>query len=119
MRFMSMIRMSENQGPPPQSLFDAMGPLVEKATREGWLVDTGGLSANADGVRVRLSGGKISIHDGPFSETKELVGGYAVMEFATKEQAVQAARDFVDLHLKHWPEVEMECEVRQIFGPND
>ena len=119
MRFMSMIRMSDQQGPPPQALMDAMGPLIERSFKGGWLLDTGGLAPAADGVRVRLSGGNVSVHDGPYSEAKELIGGYAVMEFATKEEAVQAARDFVQLHLEHWPEVEMECEVRQIFGPND
>jgi hypothetical protein len=119
MRFMSLIKADENQGTPPQALMDAMGHLIEESTKAGNLIDTGGLAPTAMSTRVRLSGGNLSVVDGPFSETKELVGGYAVMEFKSKEEAVEAAKQFLELHKKHWPEFEGECEVRQIFGPND
>jgi hypothetical protein len=119
MRFMSMIKADENQGNPPQALMDAMGRLIEESIKAGILIDTGGLAPTAMSTRVRLAHGNISVVDGPFSETKELVGGYAVMEFNSKEEAVEAAKQFLDLHKKHWPEFEGECEVRQIFGPND
>jgi hypothetical protein len=119
MRFMSFIKADENQGPPPQALMDAMGGLIEEAMKAGTLVDTGGLAPAADGIRVQLSGGKITVVDGPFSEAKELVGGYAVMNFNSKEEAVESAKQFLELHKKHWPEFQGACEVRQIFGPND
>ena len=57
--------------------------------------------------------------DGPFTETKEVVGGYAVMEFNSREAAVQSAVEFMELHKKHWPGWEGETEVRQILGPDD
>ncbi len=119
MRFMSLIHIDEKIGPPPQSLMDAMGPYVEKALKSGIVFDTGGLAPAATTSRVRLSGGRISVLDGPFAEAKEMVGGYAILNCATKEEAVKAAEEFVQLHLEHWPECEIECEVRQIFGPND
>jgi hypothetical protein len=119
MRFMTFIKGAENQGNPPQALMDAMGTHIEKAFRSGILIDTGGLAPVSAGTRVRLSGGRIGVVDGPFSETKELIGGYAVLECASLEEAIEATRQFLDLHRTHWPEWEGECEIRQIFGPND
>lgn len=119
MRFMSMIWTDETQGPPPQALMDAMGPLMEEGFKSGTLIDTGGLSPAATSTNVRTSGGNITVVDGPFSEAKELVGGYAIMEYKSKEEAIEAAKQFLELHAKHWPEWVGGCEVRQIFGPND
>jgi hypothetical protein len=119
MRFMSVIYADESQGAPPQALMDAMGDLIERWTKSGRLVDTGGLAPKAETARVRLAGNRISVLDGPFSEAKEMIGGYAILECASKEEAVQATNEFVQLHLDHWPGCEVECEVRQIFGPND
>ena len=119
MRFMSLVKSAENQGTPPQALMDAMGHLIEESVKAGILIDTGGLAPTAMSTRVRLSGGNLTVVDGPFSEAKELVGGYAVMDFNSKEEAIEAAKQFLELHTKHWPEWEGECEVRQIFGPND
>lgn len=119
MRFMSFIKHPENQGPPPQALMDAMGPFIDDWFKAGKLVDTGGLAPTAEGSRVRLSGKKINVIDGPFSEAKEIVGGWAILECSSREEAVEAGKAFMDLHLKHWPEFEGECEIRQIFGPRD
>ena len=119
MRFMSFVKAAENQGTPPQALMDAMGHLIEESMKAGVLIDTGGLAPTAMSTRIRLSGGNLTVVDGPFSEVKELIGGYAVMEFNSKEEAIEAAKQFLELHTKHWPEWEGECEVRQIFGPND
>jgi len=117
MRFMSVIYADESQGQPPQALMDAMDKLIERSTKSGLLVDTGGLAPKATSTRVRAANNKMSVIDGPFSEAKEMVGGYAILECASKEEAVQATKDFVQLHLDHWPGCEVECEVRQIFGP--
>lgn len=119
MRFMSLVKAAENQGTPPQALMDAMGQLIEQSMKAGSLIDTGGLAPTASSTRVRLSGGRLTVVDGPFSETKELIGGYAIMEFNSQEEAIEAAKQFLELHTTHWPEWEGECEVRQIFGPND
>ena len=119
MRFMSLVKSAENQGQPPQALMDAMGQLIEDSLKAGILIDTGGLAPTSMSTRVRLSKGNLTVVDGPFSEAKEVVGGYAVTEFKSKEEAIEAAKQFMELHTKHWPGWEGECEVRQIFGPND
>lgn len=119
MRYLCTIKSDPNQGPPPEGLMMAMGQLIEESTKAGILVDTGGLESLDTSTRVRLTGGNLKVLDGPFSEAKEVIGGYAVMRFNTKEEAVQSAKDFLALHIKHWPGWEGECEVRQIFGPND
>jgi hypothetical protein len=119
MRFMSMIMTSEDQGAPPQALMDAMGSFIEDAMKSGGLIDTGGLGPSSTSTTVRASGGNLSVVDGPFSESKEVVGGYAILEFNSKEEAVESARQFMELHSRYWPEWRGACEVRQIFGPED
>ena len=121
MRFMMMVKHPEgkNSGPPPKALMDAMDRIIQEAVKNGNMVITGGLAPTAQSNRVRLSGGKISVIDGPFTETKEVVGGFAIMDFKSKEEALKAAKDFMDLHRQHWPGWEGESEVRQMFGPED
>ncbi len=80
---------------------------------------SGGLGSTALGARVRLSGGKVTVTDGLFTEAKEVVGGYAQFELKSKEEAVESAVRFMELHKKHWPGWEGETEVRQMFGPED
>jgi hypothetical protein len=98
---------------------DAIGKMVEADAKEGKIVASGGLAPTAASSRVRVSDGKLTVIDGPFTETKEVVGGYAVMEFASKQEALESAVHFMELHKKFWPEWEGETEVRQIFGPDD
>ena len=119
MRFMMMAKSAENGAVPPRELMEAMGKLMAQGAKEGKIVAGGGLAPMATSSRVRLSGGKLAVLDGPFTETKEVVGGYAVMEFNSREAAVQSAVEFMELHKKHWPGWEGETEVRQIFGPDD
>ncbi len=71
------------------------------------------------GARVRLSGGRLTTIDGPFSETKDVVGGYAMYEVPSKDEAIAAARRFLELHQQHWPGWEGEVEIRQVVGPED
>jgi hypothetical protein len=95
-----------------------MGKHVEKSLKDGSLVDTGGLLPSKDGARVRLSGkGEITVTDGPFSESKEIIGGWAILNAETKADAIRMATEFLDLHRKHWPGFEGECEVRPMFDP--
>jgi hypothetical protein len=119
MRFMMMVKSAENQGAPPQELMDAMGKLVQEATRSGQMVATGGLAPTAASKRVRLARGQVSVMDGPFAESKEVVGGFALMEFKSPEEALETALGFMDLHRKHWPGWEGVSEIRQVFGPEE
>src|SRR2546425_10962919 len=114
MRFLSVVKSAENQGPAPQALQDAMAKLTRDSLRDGSLVQSGGLGASSTGVRVRSAAGKLTVIDGPFTEAKEVVGGYAVLEFESREEAIEAAVAFVRLHNEHWPAWEGECEVRPI-----
>ncbi len=98
----------------PQSLMDAMGPFIEEWFKTGRLKDTAGLKPTTEAFRVRQSGGKIQTTDGPFAEAKEVVGGYAILEAATEQEARDLAQRFMALHLEHWPEFEGECEVRPV-----
>ncbi|MGN2243820.1 YciI family protein [Frateuria sp. GZRR33] len=114
MRFLS-IRLQETGRIPSEQLMADMGRLIEEMTREGTLVDTAGLRPSAEGVRVRLRGGQISTTDGPFTESKEVIGGYAVLEAGSMEHALELTRRFLAVHGDSW---DLECEVRQMEGPD-
>jgi len=113
-QFLSLVKSAENQGPAPQALQDAMARLIADSLQDGSLIQTGGLGASAGGFRVRSAGGKLTVTDGPFTEAKEVVGGYAVLEWASREKAVEGAVAFMRLHAQHWPSWQGECEVRPI-----
>jgi len=117
MRFLSMIRVDETTGQvPSEQLMSDMGKLIEELTRTGQLVSTAGLRPTSEGVRVRLHrGGKLSMVDGPFTETKEVIGGYAILEAQSKAEAVELTRRFLAVHGADW---DVECEVRQLDGPD-
>ena len=119
MRFMMIVKHAEKQGPPPKQLMDAIAKLAEEAAKAGTMLGSGGLGPTALGARVRLSGGQVNVTDGPFTEAKEVVGGYAQFELKSKVVAVKSAVAFMELHKKHWPGWEGETEVRQMFGPED
>src|SRR4051812_50040053 len=112
MRYLSMIRINEKSGlAPSEKLMQDMGKLMDELTRSGALVPTAGLRPTSEGVRVRLRNGKLSTTDGPFTETKEVVGGYAVLEAKSMEEAVELTRRFLRVHGDEW---DIECEVRQL-----
>lgn len=98
----------------PASLYEAMGEFVGDAIKQGIMIDGAGLKPLKYGKRVRLSKKKIDVIDGPFAEAKEIVGGYALMEFKSYDEAMKHARKFMELHLEHWPAFEGECEVRPL-----
>ena len=116
MRFIMMVKTAERSGPPPKELMDAMGELAAEVTKAGEMIDSGGLGPTAAGPRVRLTGGKITVTDGPFTEAKEVFGGYAMFELKSKEEAIERTRRFMEVHHKHWPGWEGETEIRQVFG---
>jgi hypothetical protein len=115
MKFMIMIKSKENIGQPPKALMDAIAKAGEEAMKAGTLVQIGGLGPTAMASRVQLRRGALNVTDGPFTETKEVVGGFAVWDVKSKEDAVQAAVDFMEMHKKHWPGFEGEAEIRQLF----
>ena len=119
MKYLTFIRHSESyrESPPPPALMEAMGMFVKKSSSEGTLVDTGGLLPSKDGVRVRLANGKITVTDGPFTESKEVIGGWAILKADSKADAVRLATEFMELHHKHWPSFEGESELRPMFDP--
>ena len=119
MKYLTFIRHPESyrSSPPPQALMQAMVGFVEKCKRDGTLVDTGGLLPSKDGLRIRLAGGKLTLTDGPFSEAKEIIGGWAILQAKSREEVVRVSTEFMELHRKHWPEFEGECEVRPMFDP--
>ena len=119
MRFMMLVKHAEKSGPPPKEFMDAMAILHEAAVKAGTIRGNGGLAPAVQSTRVRLSGGQINVIDGPFAEAKEVVGGYAEFELKSKEEAIEGAVRFMELHKKHWPGWEGETEIRQIFGPED
>jgi hypothetical protein len=114
MKFLMMIKHAERAQPfqPPKSLMDAMEAFVGEGFSKGWLKDTAGLKPTKEGVRIRSRGGKLSVVDGPFTEAKEVIGGYAIVETATREQALEVAHQFMELHRIHIPDFECESEVR-------
>src|SRR5277367_5109418 len=117
MQFMMIVEHPEKQGPPPQALIDAITKMSEEAAKAGTMRGSGGLGPTTQGARVRLSKGKLTVIDGPFTEAKEVVGGYAQFELSSKEEAIEGAMRFMELHKKYWPEWEGETEIRQMLGP--
>jgi hypothetical protein len=117
MRFLSLIRVDETTGQAPsEQLMADMGVLIDELTANGQLVSTAGLRPTAEGVRVRLHrGGKLSVVDGPFTESKEVIGGYAIFEVPALADAVALTRRFLQVHGTEW---DVECEVRQLDGPD-
>jgi hypothetical protein len=116
---MIVVKSAENAGPPPKALMAAIAKLGDEALRAGVMVETGGLLPSAMGARVRLAAGNLTVADGPFTETKELIGGYAVYDVKSKQTAIEWVSRFMGLHKEHWPGWEGEAEIRQIFEAPD
>ena len=117
MRFMMFVKADEkNSGPPSPELLAGIDKLVQDVRRSGGeLLDTGGLLPSATGAKIRAGRGKLTVTDGPFSEAKELVGGYAVFRFNSKQEAVAQGRRFMQLHIDVLgPAYEGELEIRQM-----
>jgi hypothetical protein len=113
MRYMMFIKHTEDyrNAEVPASLYEEMGQFIEDATKKGNFVSGAGLQPTSAGTRVRLKGGKITVIDGPFTESKEIVGGYSIIDAKTREEALDLATRFMELHRKHWPAFEGECEM--------
>jgi hypothetical protein len=117
-----MVKGDENfraSGAPPKALMDAIGELGAEAAKAGKVVSMGGLQHTSKGALIRLDNGKVSVKDGPFTETKEVIGGFTIMELPSKEVAIEEARKFMELHRKLWPGWSGECEIREMFAEGD
>jgi hypothetical protein len=129
MKYLAMVMIDRNSEasknyeaglPPDPKLTAPMGKHIEKMTKCGALVATMGLLPLAQGARVRAAGGKLSVTDGPFIESKEVIGGYAVLEAESKEAAIELTKEYMKLHLDALGEsYEGTIEVRQMFDPSD
>ncbi len=115
MRFMFIVK-STHSGPPSPKLIEAMHKLADREIKAGRMLDNGGLMPLDTGAQVRISGGKLSVIDGPFVEAKEVIGGYAVFELRDKEEALASAKEFMQLHKDLMPGWEGTCELRA-FAP--
>jgi hypothetical protein len=117
-RFMGFVRMEEGIGTPPQALFDAMDVHIGERAAKGVFLDGGGLYGTEDAVNFVVRQGEVSRVDGPYAEAKEVVGGWAIMQYDSLEEAVADQREFAELHAKYWPEVTVVATLRQIStGP--
>ncbi len=117
MRFMMLVRADERQmaqNPPPPEFMPAMDAFIGEMYRAGTLLDTGGLAPGAEAARLRLSNGRHRITDGPYTEAKEVIGGYAVVKASSRAEAIDLARRFMAVH-ELWPGCDVECEVREIM----
>lgn len=119
MRYMMIIKAAENQGFPPKELMAAIGPMSEDAAKAGTMVSNGGLLPTAQGARVEIRGGKLTTTDGPFTEAKEVIGGFAIFELNSMKEAIEGAEQFMELHRKYWPGWEGVTEIRPMFGPGE
>lgn len=121
MRFLTYIESDPRQpfGPPPPELFEAIGAFGMEMMSKGVVVDQGGLAPVEHSAHVRVSGGQLTVLDGPFVEAKEVIGGYAMYDVRSQQEAVEYSRRFMQIHLDTWPGFEGTSVVRQVFGPDD
>ncbi|WP_169982763.1 MULTISPECIES: YciI family protein [unclassified Microbispora] len=118
MRYMVLLRAAQPATPPPADLMEAIAKLGQEATVAGALLDTAGLAPSASGAAVRLAEGGLSVTDGPFAESKELIS-YALYDVRSKEEAVEWTSRFMRLHRDLWEGWEGEAEVVKVLGPED
>src|ERR1700746_3964895 len=109
MKFLSLYKSVERNTPPTQEEMSRMGQLIEDGFKAGWLGATEGCLPSALGARVRRAAGNLTVTDGPFTEAKELVGGFAILRTNSKQEAIQLVRDFLKVA------GEGECELRQLY----
>jgi len=129
MKYMMMVKLDSKSEagrnyeagmPPDQKLEAAMGKLMEEMTKSGALLDVGGLLPVSKGARIGAAKGKLTVTDGPFIESHEVIGGYAILRAKSKEEALKLGKDFMKIHLDILgPSYEGALEIRQMFDPSD
>jgi len=118
MKFLMMIKSTEDRKVLPKELVDAIARINPDPVN-GIVVASGALAPTASAARIRVSAGQLSVTDGPFSETRELVGGFGILEYASREDALKGATAFMDLYRQYWPGWEGELELRQVLTPEE
>ena len=114
MRFLCLYKPTQKEGAPPTlEVMETMGKFVEEMMKSGKLLATEGCLPSAKGARVRLSDGKFAVVDGPFTEAKELVAGFALLQTDSKEEAIELTKRFLNVA------GDGETEIRQIYEPGD
>lgn len=119
MRYLCFVKMDESKADPPKALMEAMDAHVGAAVANGSFLDGGGLYGAADAVEFRVSGGNVTVTDGPYAEAKEVIGGWAIVAFDSEEEARAEGQKMADLHLQHWPGWEGAIEIRRISEPDE
>ena len=114
MRYLCFVKMDESQANPPKAIMDAMEAHIGEAAANGIFLDGGGLYGTEDAVNFVVREGETSRVDGPYAEAKEVVGGFAILQYDTLEEAIAGQQEFADLHAKYWPECRMVATLRQI-----
>ena len=112
-KFLTIVKGDENHAPPPPALIEAIDNLLKDAGKR--LVGVGGLLHSGKGARARLARGKVTVTDGPFTEAKEVIGGFAIYEVPTLEEAKEWTRRFLQVHVDHFPGWDCEVEIRQMM----
>jgi hypothetical protein len=119
MRYLCFVKMDESIANPPQALMDAMVEHMGAGFASGRLLDAGGLYGTKDTVEYVVRDGNLTVTDGPFTEAKEVVGGWAIIKVDSDEEAQAEGRTMAELHLTHWPEWEGSIELRRISEPDE
>ena len=123
MRFRGIVKADKNSEagiPPDPKLMEAVGKFSESMIKAGIVLENGGLLPSSKGARLRVAGGKITVKDGPYAEAKELIGGYAILQVKSKEEAIELSKKFLQVHIDAMgPSYECELEVREMFDPAD
>jgi hypothetical protein len=119
MHYMVFVKMAQDVGEPPAALVEAMGTEMERGFADGTLVHIGGLYATSYRTEFRVRAGEVTSTDGPFTEAKEEVGGYAIIDVRDHAEAVENGRLMAELHRKHWPDWDGAVEVRRIAGADE
>ena len=104
---------------PDEKFLSAMGAFFEEGVKAGVILSGEGLQPSSKGARVRYSGSKRTVIDGPFAETKELIAGYAILQFTSKAEAIEWTKRFVQVDAPGRLGAESECEIRPFFEPED
>jgi hypothetical protein len=116
MRYMVFVKMREDVGEAPKALRETMDAAMGELFAAGSMIDAGGLGDASKATEIRLSGGAVTVTNGPWTEATEVAGGYAILEARSREEAVEGARRVIEIHKEHWPGWEGSVEVRPISG---
>jgi hypothetical protein len=116
MRYMYLVSCVQQSGPPPQKLMEELHKLAAREREAGRMIMDGGLMPLNMGARIELRAGKVKVMDGPFAESKEVIGGFAIFDFATREEALRSAVEFMEMHRRYAEGWEGVCEMREMMS---